>query len=93
MDLLFKRYASPLLFLEGLIEMDMVDEGLASLFEHEQEDLTWQLYLNTHPKEKSFNEWKKDVMQSAAKSRPLTDEQLKAALNKSQDILQNITMK
>lgn len=85
MDLLFKRYASPFLFLDGLLELGKLEEGIKYLLEEENDEKLWQLYLHSNPS-KSFNEWKKDI-NSNDKPKGLSSEEVITQVEKSKDIL------
>ena len=50
MDLLFKRYANPFLFVEGMIQAGRFNEFVLSfwetVFKEEDEQKTWEYYLH-----------------------------------------------
>lgn len=57
MDLIFKRYSSPFIFLEKLIENNKFYEGVQTILDKANDDKLWELYLHSMS-EKSFIEWK-----------------------------------
>lgn len=62
MDLIFKRYSSPY-FLDLTIENSELSELIEMLITKQDEEKLWEMYLSTAVfNEKSFEEWKKDVM-------------------------------
>ena len=50
MDLLFKRYASPFLFLDGYISTcrfcEFIDEFAKKVISEREEDVNWEFYLH-----------------------------------------------
>lgn len=63
-DLLSTRYANPFPVVDVMIENGMLSEFIDNLFEQVNEDKLWQLYLAVaFMEEKSFSEWKADVLQ------------------------------
>lgn len=96
MDLLFKRYASPFSYIDGLIDMGMLESGVLNLLECDNEDKMWELYLHSSPytaPHQSFDEWKEEIKTNNEQAKPLNDYELKAALKESQDILDNFHVK
>ena len=63
-DLLSTRYANPFPVVDVMIENRMLPEFIDNLIEQVNEDKLWQLYLAVAlMEEKSFSEWKADIMQ------------------------------
>lgn len=94
MDLVFKRYSSPFLFLNILIENNNFSSGIDELYHIKNEEKWWEMYLATLPlNEKSYDEWKKESLKgsdlSINKSEELSVEYVETAIKKSQDILSN----
>ncbi len=92
MDLLYSRYASPLSYIDGLIEIGMFAEGIVEMVKQDDEDRMWQLYLHSNKlvsPEKSFNDWKESVMTASQQRKPMSKSELKAAKNKADNILSN----
>ena len=91
-DLLFKRYASPFSFIEGMLESDSFDDAIRHIIDAENDEKLWQIYLHSNPyiaPRKSFNDFKKDVTGNVDYSKPLTENEIKVAVSKSQNILNN----
>ena len=61
MDLLFKRYASPLILLDQMILMDCLPEFIDELCVEINEEKLWDLYINDILKTTSFNEYKRNL--------------------------------
>ena len=61
-DLIFKRYSSPFLFLDNLIIQGKLSEGIDTIYKQTDEDKLWQLYLSIPMKEKSYEDWKNEVL-------------------------------
>jgi len=95
MDLIFKRYSSPFLFLDFLIENDEFDEGIDTIISQNEKDKDWQLYLSLNPwNDKPFKEWRDEVYQSSNSiennmSKKQAEEHFKTEYEKSQNILNN----
>lgn len=93
MDLVFKRYSSPFLFLDVLIENNNFSEGIDELFNQQKEERWWELYLATLPlNEKTYECWRKE-MEKEISTKPtnssLTKKEIEASINKAQNILDN----
>lgn len=95
MDLLFKRYASPFLFLDNLIESDDLSEGIDTIIRQANDDKDWELYLSLNPwNETTFDEWKKEMYKTNESleinmTKDQAENYFKAELEKSQNILNN----
>lgn len=61
-DLVFKRYSSPFLFLDNLILTHSLCDGIDTIYKQVNEDKLWELYLSIPMKEKSYSDWKNDVI-------------------------------
>lgn len=89
MDLLFKRYASPILLLQNMIQAnrfdEFVDEFINTYAEEENESKLWELYLHHAFLEQSFNDFKKLVTKEEPKE--LDESQLEATILNSKKIL------
>ena len=90
MDLLFKRYASPFVLLDGFIAnaslSDFIDDFFKFIGEEKQDDTKWQFFLH-----KVFDKsWKEfcDEIDSANKAEKID---LGATIKKSYDMLNNFT--
>ena len=60
--MIFKRYSSPFLFLDNLIIQNRFCEGIDTIYKQTDEEKLWQLYLSITMKEKSYVEWKNEVL-------------------------------
>lgn len=96
MDLLFKRYASPFLFLNNLIETSRFKEGIDEILKAEKEEKWWELYLGTLPlNDLSYEDWKNEQMYGTKKGvkaiTELKQEEIETAVNHANSILNNFT--
>lgn len=97
MDLIFKRYANPYLFLDKLIENNELSEGIDVILEQVVEEKDYELYLSMNPlNEKSYYEWRQEMYSSINKvvssnqiSKKDVNNYVKTELEKSQNILNN----
>lgn len=90
MDLLFKRYASPFLFIDNCLELKNLDEVVEEIFKIDDEEKQWELYVNTALlNDKSFEEWKNvgKKVSNQEETEEFTDDELETAINNSQNIL------
>lgn len=60
--MIFKRYSSPFLFLENLIEQGRLCEGIDTIYKQIDEEKMWQLYLSIPMKERSYVDWKNEII-------------------------------
>ena len=58
----FKRYASPIFFLDTLILQNEFSQAIDVIYREIEEEKLWQLYLSDPLKEKSFIEWREAVL-------------------------------
>lgn len=96
MDLLCSRYASPFSFIDGMILMGTLPEGIKTLIEQDNEDRMWELYLHSNPyiaPHKSYEQWKSQVNGNVQHSKSLSKEEVKATVEMSQNILNNFQTK
>ena len=88
MDLLFKRYASPFSLLDIMIQSDKLDEFVITIINDENEQKLWELYLHHGWLNKSFEEFKKDVLVPVTNSsNKTTEKEIEATINHSKEIL------
>lgn len=92
MDLLFKRYASPFLFLDSLMELGILKEGLDNLIEQDAEETMWELYLHSMPS-KSFNDWKEEVFKRNKEHDGLSESEVITQVNEAEAILRSFRKK
>lgn len=86
-DLLSSRYANPFAFIEGLMAMNDVSNGLYHIIKDEDEKKLWELYLHSM-KEVSFEDWKKQIMQQ--QNKPLTEAEITTYYKNSLDMLNSL---
>lgn len=88
--MIFKRYSSPFLFLDKLIENKKFNDGIITIYKQDNEDKLWSLYLSNPIKEKSFIDWKDEVV---INNTDFDEFNLEVAKNKAKDILKNFKPK
>lgn len=90
MDLIFKRYSSPFFYIDALVEYGEFARGVATILEEDKNDRVWQMYLSNNPyNKKSFKDWKNELYRQEQVQKPLSNAQVVATVEKSQDILKN----
>lgn len=60
MDLLFRQYASPYSYIDTLIKMDMLFDGVKKIYESDNNQKLWDLYLHSNrfiSPETSYEKW------------------------------------
>lgn len=91
MDLLFKRYASPFLFLNGMIQSarfyEFVVEFERTFMEEEEEHRSWEFFLH-RVMEGSYNDFLEGVKVNK-QNMTMTKEKEKEIIQHSEDILNN----
>lgn len=96
MDLLFKRYASPFDYLDALIDNGSLYSGILNIVKNDNEDKMWQMYLHSNTyiaPQKTFKEWKEKAFQNENHKKPLSKVELKTELEKSQNLLNQLSVK
>lgn len=94
MDLLFKRYASPFLFIDGMIQTGRFTEFVENLIDisnKEKEDKSlWEYYLSVRMQfyEGTFNDFRKGV-ETDKKNAALSVDDIETTIQNSMNILQN----
>ena len=86
MDLLFVRYASPFILLDGLILTNSLNSFIDDFFDFVREDNEWEFFLHK-VYDKSWSEFSDDIEQSE-NQKPID---LGATLMKSKNMLNNFT--
>ena len=86
MDLLFTRYASPFVLLDGLILTNSLNKYVDDFFGFINEDREWEFFLHK-VYDKSWSEFSNDMKQSE-NQKPVD---LGATLVKSKNMLNNFT--
>lgn len=89
MDLLFKRYASPFLFMDGMIQTgrfdDFVIEFVKTINEEKEEKTQWDFYLHKVV-EGTFKDFK-DEIEINRQNQQLSQRTIETTVNHSLDIL------
>lgn len=92
MDLLFKRYASPFSFIDGMMQSGRFDEfvvELVSTVNKEKEDESlWDFYLHKVSSETSFKDFVEEV-ETDSKNQKMTEQDKASTVNMAMDILNN----
>ena len=86
MDLLFVRYASPFILLDGLILTNSLKNFVDDFFDFINEDREWEFFLHK-VYDKSWSEFSNDMKQSE-NQKPID---LGATIVKSKNMLNNFT--
>ena len=92
MDLLFKQYASPFSYIDTLIEMDMLFDGVKKIYESSNDDKLWDLYLHSNryiSPEMSYDKWMDKAKQKAVSHQNIriSKKQAEIMLKDSEQIL------
>ena len=88
--MIFKRYSSPFLFLDNLLIQGRFSDGIDTIYKQVNEDKLWNLYLSIPVKEKSYVEWKNEVI-SKKEEKPSFEvaKDLENVKNDARNILKN----
>lgn len=84
MDLMFKRYSSPFLFLDVLISSGRFSQGVSEIWDYSNDDKMWEFYLHK-VYEKSFDEFKNETF---AQPQEMTANDFETTVKKSKSMLQ-----
>ena len=91
MDLLYKRYASPFSFIDGMIHSgrfeEFVDEFMRAVFEEKEERMNWEFYLHK-VWDGTYQDFLSDV-ENNKKNLSMTKRTIETTVNHSLDILNN----
>ena len=91
--MVFKRYSSPFLFLNKLLENHKFSSGIDTIYSQKNEDKLWELYLSLtsimsiNGTSKSFQDWKSEIVGSDETTTNEID--LEVAKNEAKNILKN----
>ena len=89
--MVFKRYSNPFSLFDELIESNQFNDFIMTLNTKYIEDLEYELWLHK-VYDKSFEEFKKDISISRdAQAGYMNEENVKATVKKSNEILSNFT--
>ena len=90
--MLCKRYASPFLFLDTLIENRALKSGLETLHNKTEEEKLWNLYTayasNIFAELPSFEEWRQQVTKPTQQA-GLSKQEVNTAVNDANNLLRN----
>ncbi len=88
--MIFKRYSSPFLFLDNLIIQGRFSDGIDTIYKQINEEKMWQLYLSIPMKEKSYVDWKNEIL-SKDEEQPSFEasEDINEVKEKARNILKN----
>ena len=89
MDLLFKRYANPYIFLDSMLESGCFNEAITQIWNFDQEDINWEYFLHK-VWDKAFDEFKNEIS-SNNELEPIKEEVIEATVLKSKNILDGFT--
>jgi hypothetical protein len=93
MDLLFKRYASPFLFMDGMLHTcrfnEFVDEFLQTVNAETEDKTSWEFYLHK-VQEGSFKDFK-DELETNKQNQNMSKESIEDTIQNSLGILDNFT--
>ncbi len=86
MDLLFKRYASPLLFLDQMILTEDFSFSVDKIIEFDGEEKLWQVYLHK-VFDKSYDELKEEITRQQKYA--MSKSQIETTVKNSYQIIKN----
>jgi hypothetical protein len=89
MDLLFKRYASPFLLLDGYIQTSRLCEFIDSLCKRKVEDDRWEYFLHK-VWDKSYPEFI-EAIETSQELHNMSEKDVEKTVQKSMNILQNFS--
>ena len=91
MDWLFKRYANPFPFINGMISTgrfaDFVDDFISTVQEEREEQVSWEFYLHK-VMEGSFQDFREN-MKNEKSHKEMSEKAIETAINDSVNILNN----
>ena len=91
MDLLFKRYASPFLFIDGMLQTgrfaEFVDNFITTVNEEKEEKYLWEFYINNDI-DGTFAEFKKGL-KTDRENATMSASDIETTVQNSLNILQN----
>lgn len=85
-----KRYSSPFLFLDNLIIQGKLSNGIDTIYKQVDEEKLWALYLSIPVKEKSYIDWKNEIISNNEESIEIeVADDLNDIKDKARNILKN----
>lgn len=92
MDVLYKTYSRPFDYLQQLMDIDNLPNGIEYIFSQENERKLWELYLHSFPNE-SYEDWKKKVCGNApSHANEMSRSEVINVVKKSQNILNTFSI-
>lgn len=85
MDLLFKRYASPFLLVDQMIQTRQFSEFVSQLTELDADENLWQFFLHKVDGQ-SFNDWKA-TLSGQPSGTQMSNDEIETTVNESYSIL------
>lgn len=73
--------------MDNLILNHKLNEGIDTIYKQVDEEKLWQLYLSIPMKEKSYVDWKAEII--AQNHQEIEEEDIEAARDKARNILKN----
>lgn len=91
MDLLFKRYASPFSFMDGMIQSgrfcEFVESFIEAVYKEREEETSWQFWLHK-VLDGTYAEFR-EGMKNTENNQNMTQASIETTLKTSMDILNN----
>ena len=87
MDLLFKRYASPFLLTDQMIQTSTFADFVSELIRITSEEKEWEVWMH-RAKDKTYNEFKREIGNPIA-TQETNQEDLEAIIKDSNNLLDN----
>ena len=85
--MIFKRYSSPFILIDELIESNQFDDFIPTIINNRNDDLLFEVWLHK-VYDKSFTEFKDSVDTSTiAQTEALTEDEIKTTIKKSKEML------
>ena len=92
MDLLFKRYASPFLFIDGMMQTgrfsEFVSDFVKAINEENEEKTTWEIYLHKVDPSVSYTEFVESIKNNE-QLQEMTEEDKASTVKMALGILNN----
>ena len=85
MDLLFKRYASPFLILDGFIESGQFCRYIQHMLDRHNEEMIYDIWIHK-VYDKAFPDFKNEIMNATRQQKPVN---LETTVRESENILKN----
>lgn len=89
LDLLCHRYGNPAFFIDTALACGTFSQSLDEMHRAAEDDRLWDIYLRSDM-QKSFFDWKSDVLRSAKAEDGMTQKELIAAEKDAMNILRRV---